>query len=251
MFSPDERDDVRQRLLHLAEHDPSVVGVAFTGSYATGEDDCWSDIDLAFAVAEPLSTALERWTQHLYERFAAIHHWDLTAGPTIYRVFLLPGCLEVDLAFSPPADFAQRGPSWRLVFGQPSARAPTPPSNHTDLAGLAWHHALHAWTSIQRRRWWQAEQWISALRTQTLALTCWRLKLPTSYAKGAHLLPEHLARKLEPTLVRSLEQPELHRALRAATAALIEELETSEPSLARRLQPFFDELAANESPPPT
>lgn len=68
-----------------------------------------------------------------------------------------------------------------------------------DLAGLAWHHALHARISIERRRWWQAEHCIGALRTHILALACLRLGHPASYAKGAHLLPTDLTEALEPT----------------------------------------------------
>ncbi|MFR9778735.1 hypothetical protein ACL02O_22140 [Micromonospora sp. MS34] len=134
--------------------------------------------DLAFAISGPLDADLQRWTQRLYADFAAVHHWDLRTGATVYRVFLLPGCLEVDVAFSPASAFGARGPSWRLVFGQPAPAKPAAPPGHADLAGLAWHHALHARVSIERRRWWQAEQWIGALRTQILALSCRRLGHP-------------------------------------------------------------------------
>jgi predicted nucleotidyltransferase len=54
MFCLEERDRVRQRLLHLAEADPTVVGAAITGSHATDDGDRWSDIDLAFAIQGPL-----------------------------------------------------------------------------------------------------------------------------------------------------------------------------------------------------
>jgi hypothetical protein len=100
----------------------------------------------------------------LYQEFAAVHHWDLPSGSAVYRVFLLPGCLEVDVAFTPAADFGPVGPNWRTVFGSSAPPRPVPPQHPDHLAGLAWHHALHAWTSIQRHRWWQAEYWIGAHR---------------------------------------------------------------------------------------
>ncbi|WP_330437595.1 nucleotidyltransferase domain-containing protein [Micromonospora sp. NBC_00821] len=243
MFSVEERDLIRQRLLHLAEHDSAIVAAAITGSHATDDEDRWSDIDLAFAVSDPLDAVMRRWTRQMYQDFAAVHHWDLTAGSAIYRVFLLPRCLEVDLAFSPEAEFGPRGPSWRLMFGQSTPPPAARTSGQDEMAGLAWHHALHARISIERGRYWQAEHWISAMRTQTIALACHRLGLPTSYAKGAHLLPADISGPLETTLVRSTDETELRRALRAAATALAEELTRTDPNLAGRLRPILTELA--------
>ncbi|GAA2622274.1 hypothetical protein GCM10010399_61880 [Dactylosporangium fulvum] len=241
MLSLGDLASVRRRLLALAEADPAVVGAALTGSQATGDADRWSDLDLAFAIDGPLDAAMHHWTELLYRDFAAVHHWDRPSGATVYRVFLLPGRLEVDIAFSPPEGFAPRGPSWHTVFGDPAPPEPTAPVGHDHLAGLAWHHALHAWTSIQRRRWWQAEHWIGALRGQVIALACLRLGHPTAYAKGAHLLPAEVAAGLEATLVRTLDEAELRRALAAATAALSAELTRTDPALAARLAPVLAE----------
>lgn len=251
MFSVEERDLVRKRLLDLAGADPAVVGAAITGSQATGDGDRWSDIDLAFAIDGPLEVVMQRWTRRLYQDFAAIHHWDLPSGSAVYRVFLLPGCLELDIAFTPAADFGPRGPSWRTVFGHPTRPQPGAPPDHDHLAGLAWHHAIHALVCIRRRRWWQAEYWISALRNQVITLACLRIGQPTSYAKGAHLLPAGLTAPLEATLVRTLDETELHRALTAATTALSAELTRIDPALATRLRPMLAELATTEPEPPT
>lgn len=244
MFTIEERDRVRHRLLRLAEADPAVVSAAITGSHATDSSDGWSDIDLAFAVRGGLEAELERWTEQMYRDFAALHHWDLPSGSTIYRVFLLPGCLEVDIAFSPAAEFGPHGPSWRTVFGLAAEPTPAASPSGDNLAGLAWHHALRAWVCIQRRRWWQAEYWISATRTQVLALACLRLGHPVSHAKGAHLLPAQVTAPLAETLVRALAEPELRRALAATLAALAAELRRTDPALASRLRPTFTELTA-------
>jgi hypothetical protein len=241
MFTVAERDSVRERLLGSAGSDPAIVGAAVTGSQAVGGSDRWSDVDLAFAVDGPLGDAMRRWTKLLYDDFAAVHHWDLPSGSAVYRVFLLPGFLEVDLAFTPAADFGPRGPAWQTVFGE-AVSQPQPAADHHHLAGLAWHHALHAWVCLQRSRWWQAEQWISALRGQLIALACSRLGLVTGHAKGAHLLPADVVAPLDATLVRRIEEAELYRALTAATAALTTELGRTDPALASRLGPLLAEL---------
>jgi hypothetical protein len=189
MFIEKERDAVRQRLFDLAAEDAAISGAAITGSLATGGGDRWSDIDLAFAVAGPLGATLDRWTARLYQDFDAIHHWDLPSGSAIYRVFLLPDCLEVDIGLAPETDFGARGPSWRLVFGDAKQMPVGAPPTADGLAGLAWHHALHAYVCLQRGRWWQAEYWISGVRDHVLSLAALRIGHATSYAKGAHLLP--------------------------------------------------------------
>lgn len=243
VFDVEERQRVREQLLASAEEDPGIVGAAITGSDALGTADRWSDIDLAFSVHGQLNEALERWTTRLYQEFTAVHHWDLPSGNTIYRVFLLPGWIEVDIAFTPEAEFGPLGPAWRTVFGQTSHPSPRRPPDHQHLAGLAWHHALHARACIERRSWWQAEYWISAFRYQVLTLACLRLGHPASYAKGAHLLPQELTTPLEKTLVRSLNEAELRRALEAATTSLATELAHTAPALAAQLRPMLTELA--------
>jgi Nucleotidyltransferase domain len=241
VFTEAERDDVRDRLLALAEADPAITGAAFTGSHAAGDADRWSDIDLVLAVDGPLDAVLEAWTHRLYRDLAAVHHWDLRSGSAVYRVFLLPGWLEVDLGFTPAADFGPRGPRWRLVFGS-AVPAPTASPAGDDLTGLAWHHAWHARVCVERGRWWQAEYWISGVRDHVIAMACRRLGLPAAYGKGAHLLPDDLTVPLEAALVRGLAEAELCRALAAAVTALRAELGRADPDLAARLDPMLAEL---------
>ena len=251
MFTVEERDRLRERLLARAEADDSVVGAAFTGSYAVGEGDRWSDTDLVMAVRGDLTATLERWTDWLYDDLGARHHWDLRVGAGVIRVFLLPGWLEIDLTFAPETEFGPRGPQWRTVFGRTRPLEPFTPPDVDTLIGLLWHHALHARVCVERARWWQAEHWISALREHVITLACLRLGHPAAHAKGAHLLPDGLSTALETTLVRSLTAAELHRALSATVGVVTAEVERSRPELATRLVPMFAELTntpPNEMP---
>jgi len=246
MFTVEERDRLRERLLARAEADDTVAGAAFTGSYAVGEGDRWSDTDLVLAVRGDLTPTLTTWTAWLYDDLGARHHWDLPVGASLIRVFLLPGWLEIDLTFAPETEFGPRGPQWRTLFGRTRALEPFAPPDTDTLVGLVWHHALHARVCVERARWWQAEHWISALRDHVITLACLRLGHPHAHAKGAHLLPDDLSARLEPTLVRSLTAPELHRALSATIAAATAELEHSRPALATHLAPMLAELATTQ-----
>ena len=186
VFTSDHRDAVRRQLLGLAEDDPRITGAALTGSGADGREDRWSDIDLFFGVADQvaLDAVLADWSGYLYGELGALHQFDLKVPGAVYRAFLLPSCLEVDLGFTPAKQFGPVGPRFRAVFGEAVQLSPATVPDPGHLIGLAWHHVLHARSCIERHQPWQAEYWISSIRDQTLALACLRFGQPTDYAKG-------------------------------------------------------------------
>jgi hypothetical protein len=225
VFSVDERDRVRDRVLEMAATDPRVVAGAVVGGLAEGGGDRWSDLDLTFAVddAVPLSDVLGDWTREFTAEFDAAHLFDLPAGTSIYRVFLLPGCLQVDLSFTPASTFGARGPRFRLLFGDAVDLPRSPPPPASDVFGLGAHHAVRARFCIERGRRWQAEYWISGVRDQALVLACRRRGLAVAEGRGFDDLPAEVLAPFEDALVRSLEPEELRRALAAAVMGLLSE----------------------------
>lgn len=165
LFSVSDRDRIRDHVLQLAESDVWVVAGAVVGSLALSEGDRWSDLDLTFAVADNFSIfdVLEDWTRNLIKEFDAAHLFDLPSGVSIYRVFLLPGCLQFDLSFTPASKFGATGPKFKLLFGN-AVEKPFVSSSAQELFGYAVHHALRARFCIERGRYWQAEYWISGAR---------------------------------------------------------------------------------------
>jgi len=247
VFDIERQATVRALLLDRARADLRVTGAAVTGSAARGAADRWSDVDLFFGVddAVEMSEVVADWTAFVCAELGAVHHFDLAADGAIYRAFLLADGLEVDLGFTPAATFGSRGDgTFAVVFGFPTARRAgwTPDPQH--LIGLAWHHILHARTSIERVAFWQAEHWIAALREVTLTLGCVRLGLPPSHAKGADQLPTAEKDLLQPTLVTVLDSDELSRALQAAVEALLTEVTRTDPAARDRFGPLLVELAA-------
>lgn len=243
-FSQAHRDEMRARLLARARADGRISGAALTGAAAAGAADRWSDIDLFFGVAgDARDEVLAEWSAFLYQELGALHHFDLHAGPAIYRAFLLPECLEVDLAFTPETDFGARGASFRALFGEVRESRPATAPNREHLIGLAWHHALHARICIERNKPWQAEYWISALRDHTLALACIRLGRVAVHAKGVDALPAAVTAPFAGALVHDLAPSELRRALGVAAALFLAELRQADAGLARRLEGPLLELA--------
>ena len=238
LFTSEERARLRSNLLERAAYDTRLTGAAITGSAADGREDRWSDIDLAFGVADAaeVSNVLADWTAHMYEQHLAVHHCDVRAGAWIYRVFLLPGTLQVDLAFAPAAEFRALTPAFRLVSGKANEPRHAPPPACWEVIGLAWLYALHARSSIARGNLWQAEYMISGVRDHALALASVRHGLPAAHGRGIDRLPSEVRAGFEDALVRQLDPAELSRAFRAVVAGLLREVECADPALAARLE---------------
>jgi hypothetical protein len=228
VFTVEQRDALRERVLTLAEKDRRVVAGAAVGSMAVGGGDRFSDLDLTFAVADDVTVAevLDDWTRTLSDKLAAVQLVDLERGPTIYRVFLLPDALQFDLSLTPAARFAAAGPRFRLLFGETAvgeaANAPKPPAAR-DLFGWGVVYGLHARACIERGRLWQAEHYVGAVRDHALTLACLRRELPARQARGYDDLPDDTLASFDGTHVDSLEPERLRSALSAAMRALLHE----------------------------
>lgn len=252
MFTIEEREALRREIISAARADPRITGAAITGSASMGNEDRWSDVDLAFGVREgsEVETTLADFSRRMYSDHHALDHLDVIRGSWIYRVFLLPNTLQVDLAFAPAADFGARAPTFRLAFGSALENPQVTPAPVHELIGLAWIYALHTRSSIARARFWQAEYMISAMRDQVLALACVRYGLPASEGRGMDALPSDVTVPLRDALVRSLDSQELLRAFRVVTSSLVRELRSADPELATRLEPTLHELTELSAPTP-
>jgi hypothetical protein len=123
MFTAQQRDALRERVLLLAQEDDRVVAGAIVGSLAVGAGDRFSDIDLTFGIADGVRVAdvLDDWTRTLVDGLDAVRLAELERGPTTYRVFLLPDALQLDLSMTSAARFRPAGPRFRLLFGKTAA----------------------------------------------------------------------------------------------------------------------------------
>ena len=245
MFTVEDRERLRDRVLRLAETDPRVVAGAVVGSLALSDGDRWSDLDLTFAVTDgvPLADTLNDWTRTLVTEFDAVHLFDLPSGTAIYRVFLLPGCLQFDLSFASASDFGARSPTFRLLFGTAVERPFPQPPDAAELFGYAIHHALRARFCIERGRFWQAEYWISGVRDYALSLACRARDLPSQQGRGFDALPAEVCDRFTQTLVRSLDRAELLRALRQVIAGLLSDT-ASVRDMAAKIAPRLHELTS-------
>jgi hypothetical protein len=187
--------------------------------------DRWADLDLTFGVADsvPLREVLEEWTRKIRAEFEGVSLFDVPSGPTIYRVFLLPGCLQFDLSLTPASQFGALGPKFRLLFGEAVEKPFAQDQSAQELFGYAVHHVLRARFCIERGRYWQAEYWLSATRDYALSLACRRRDLPASYGRGFDDLPPDVHDAFRHAFAASLERNELLRALEQVIDGLLRE----------------------------
>jgi hypothetical protein len=227
VFTVEQRNALREHVLQLAEADDRVVAGAAVGSLAVDGGDRFSDLDLTFGIADdvPVAEVLDDWTRTLSAERNAVHLADLERGPTIYRVFVLPDALQFDLSMTPAAQFLPAGPRFRLLFGETAAgdyKGSTPPAAH-DLFGWGVIYALHARACIERRRVWQAEHYVAAVRDHALSLACLREGLPAVQARGYDDLSAETLARFEDGHVTALESGPLRAALAASVVALMRE----------------------------
>ena len=245
MFSQEERRDLRECLVAAAQLDERIRAAAVVGSGAEHREDEWSDIDLAFRLAAGLEPADvgDAWTERMYEDHGAVDHLDVWSERTLFRVFLLPSSMQVDLSFWPWETFAASGASFRLLFGE--ANEPRPPSSPTpeSLIGMGWLYALHARASIARGRNLQALYMVNNVRDHVVSLACLRHGLPVHQGRGVDDLPPDVMETIAETLVRGLRRSDLSTAFANAIGALIDEAEQIDSGLASRLREPTWELA--------
>jgi hypothetical protein len=227
MYSVAERDAIKQRLIERAYADPAIVGAALIGSTATGSDR-WSDLDLTFAVAtgRTVSETLEAWTAWIAEELGGAKLADLPVGGTIYRVFIFPGALQVDLSFSEQGVFGSRSPRFALLFGDPVEHPYTViDQSKADNFGWGAHHVIRARVCIERELPWQAQHWLHEARASALTLACLRHGIEARSGKGFDKLPTALTDRFADALARSIDLNELRRALAVTTSLMIEQVE--------------------------
>jgi predicted nucleotidyltransferase len=238
VFAPEDRERLRSELIAAAQDDARITAAALVGSAAQDREDRWSDIDLALRV-EPEAergAVIAAWTDRMYARHAAVHHTDVVRGDTLYRVFLLADTLQVDLSFWSASEFGAVGPAFRLVFGAGAKQTPGPAPTAEHLIGTGWLYALHVRSSIGRGQLWQAEYMVATARHHVLTLACLNRGLPTAHGRGFDRLPSETTARLVPALPRSLDVPDLQRALAAIVEVLLDETARADRALAERLR---------------
>ena len=157
---------------------------------------------------------------------------------------------------TPAALFRPAGPRFQLLFGETCAGEPeVPPPGHMfiptpivarDLFGWGVIYALHARACIERRRLWQAEHYVGAVRDHALSLACLRHGLPAVQGRRYDDLPPETLARFEAAHVGAVEPVALRAALSASVLALMHESKEAELLGASVVAERLAELSASQ-----
>lgn len=232
MFNVQFREEVREKIISKAKGDNRIISAAVIGSYAKGTVDRWSDIDLTFGVNElfTIKELLRSWTDYVLYEFQGLVLFDVKSGSTIYRVFILPGCLQLDLSFSTASEFGAKGPHFNLLFSkqyekprlrpQPNENPQLRPEPTKELFGYMVHHILRARFCMERNRLWQAQYWIGEARNYALKLACQSRGLNSDYGRGFDDLPHNIQTLFKNTFMGLLSNTEILNAIKNIISAI-------------------------------
>ena len=215
MFTVSYRDEVRERIIAKAKTDSRIVSAAVVGSYAKGTVDKWSDIDLTFGIDEAftITSLLDSWTEYIAKEFSGVFLLDVQRGKTTYRVFVLPGCLQLDLSFSPAKEFGAVGQHFILLYGKQYEMPQTKTQGSDEIFGWIIHHIIRARFCVERSKLWQAEFWISEARNYALKLACMSRGLNTDYGRGFDDLPDDILDLFKNSFVTQPNRKEVLRVI--------------------------------------
>ena len=206
---------MRDAIVDRASNDDRITSAALVGSLTTDQADEWSDVDLTFGIEgdsiDEVATDLTSW---LCERHRASVLLDFPVEETLYRVFLLPDSLQLDLSFTPGGRARSAGPRFQQLFGEHVVTASTP-VDPNELAGWAILHCLSSRTCIARGKLWQALHSVNELRDLILNMHCAQADLPVGFGRSFDELPAHILERFDDTLPKTIEPTELARALSA------------------------------------
>ena len=120
LFSPQERQQILERLLVELQSDGRIAGAVVVGSAVIGFEDDYSDIDLTIAIAEGalLKPLFQEWEGRIRALFPVAAHFTAEiSDPEVYlHGFLLDNLLELDISFMRLADLFAKRERWRVAF---------------------------------------------------------------------------------------------------------------------------------------
>lgn len=163
MFTEKYRESVRNEIINQVRTDPQIFSAASIGSYARNEVDQYSDIDLTFGMAESLevNSKLNEYKGYIKKAFRGEFLFQLKQDFTLYGVFILPGCLQVDLSFTPQNEFGPKAYPFNIIFGTHTGeKSKSPHDPILEKFGLIVHHILRTKVCMERGQLEKSRHWL-------------------------------------------------------------------------------------------
>lgn len=188
---------------------------------------------------------VDRWTEWIAAENGVSDTFDVRASGALYRVFLLPSTLQVDISFWPHEQFRATEEGFHVLFGTPNPSTTAASPDPDPIIGTGWLYAFHARSALARSRPWQAALMLDDLRAQILALACIRHGLNPWHGRDVDRLPTRELAALETTRAGDLDADALATSMRRSIELFLAEIERHDRSRARRLTGPLTALASN------
>ena len=225
MYSKEYRNKVQSSIITFAKADVRIIDCAIVGSESIEKNDEWSDIDLTFGVSAEaeIPKILLGWNELMAKNFKANVLFDLAFRESIYRVYLLPNALQVDLSFTPTEHFGAITEKFKLIFGKEKARNSKPIPKLKTIFGYAVLYALKTRCSIEREKFWQAHYLLEKFKENIMTMKCLSENLNPFDGRDYDNLSELFLAQIESSLIDSPNRNNLDKSLMVLTKVLISE----------------------------
>jgi len=232
LFSPQEREEILNRLLSALKGDPRIAGVLVVGSGAVGFDDCYSDIDISVVATneKDVLPVYQEWRARIEKLLPVIHCCEVIYGPNSYLyAFLLDGFAELDAGFVCLANLVARRQRWKIAFDRSGKiedimRSSWEKKSEVDArAGYLnridgiWHYIIHVPVALKRGQPWMALHYLEIIRNRTVELAGLRHRLETKNFRYVDRMPKGFLSELQKSLVSTVDHTAIMNALRVAT----------------------------------
>lgn len=225
MYSKEYRNKVQSSIITFAKEDVRITDCAIVGSESIGENDEWSDIDLTFGfnMEIEIPKILLDWNELMAKKFGANVLFDLAFRESIYRVYLLPNALQVDLSFTPTKHFGAITEKFKLIFGEEKNRNSKPVPKLNTIFGYAVLYALKTRCSIEREKFWQAHYFLEKFKENIMTLKCLSENLNPFDGRDYDNLSDLFLTRIQSSLIDSPNRYNLGESLKVLTEILINE----------------------------
>lgn len=263
LYTPEERQQALENLLHALKGDGRIAGVLVVGSGAAGFKDAYSDIDLSVVIAseEDVEPVFREWDDKIQALFPVVARFETRYGPHSFLYgFLLDNFLELDVGFVCLDNLVAKRPYWQIAFdrsgqiqsiveaSQIAEPLPGKTERHQRYLNSIWHYIMHSAICVQRGQNWRAIYYLGMVRQRTIELAGMRLGLETKNYRQVDQFPAAILLPLQQSLPSDLSKGAIMHALQTATHCFFDEVTSWEGELAgasmnrlkRKMQLFLE-----------
>lgn len=244
MYTVDEREDIKNRLISLFRRLPGIAGVILVGSGAEGFKDEYSDVDFCIVTEAPVEALLEimkKCSAAIHSEFPVMKFQEMPERQL--QIYFLQSFLEIDIGYVELSKLEAVRKRWKVCFDHTGQLDRIMQESwdrirkyhgkktnvdvdqiYRDYYNTIWHSIQHAVTSIKRGQLWRSSYEINYIRDAAIELRGYKLSLETKCFRSVDEFDDVFLRKLSKCHIGEMREKELFRALYEAVVLFFDEI---------------------------